>query len=282
MKYQKVSIIGAGFMGACLALDLRDRGLCDNVVALARNEQRAEELAKLGIFSAVSADLESVLADAQIIIIATPVKTIASYIAKIHDFCSRNNPDAVLTDIGSTTGEVYSSALKMVETGYNWLHNHFISSHPICGSEYTGAEHAKLGLYDGSMCVLTPFEGESAAVLEEFWGAVGSNVSVLAPCEHDKILAYTSHLPHVMSFAYAAGFDKGMLPYTAGSFRDMTRIANAGTDIWKDILLSNKESIVAAIDEYRRHLDDLELYIQRGDVMGLTHFLDDLKNNINE
>lgn len=280
MKYKKITIIGAGFMGACLALDIRERKLANSVVALARNDERARELDKLGIFSEVSSDLSTVLDDAQLVIIATPVKTIAPYIAKIHDYCKENNPDAIVTDIGSTTGEVYSAAKKMVDRGYEWLSDHFISSHPICGSEFTGAEHAKLGLYDGSMCVLTTLEGQSAAGLEEFWNALGSNVSVLTAQEHDKILAYTSHLPHIMSFAYAAGFDKGMLPYTAGSFRDMTRIANAGTEMWKDILISNKSSITAAIDEYRKHLDDLELFIERGDVLGITQFLDDLKKNI--
>lgn len=280
-KFNKISIIGAGFMGASLALDIKSNEMANEICALARNESRAKEISDLAIFDTVSHDLELVLNGADLVIIATPVKTIGQYLAKVCDYCKNNNPECIVTDIGSTTGEIFSRAKAMVEAGETWLATNFVSSHPICGAETTGASSAYKDLYKESPCIITPInECEATGVLKKFWENVGSRVSILSAQEHDAYLAYTSHLPHVLSYVYSTGVKTDFLPYTAGSFRDMTRITKAGTEVWQDILLSNRDEILKAIQMFKSNLDDLETYIERKDIAGINEYLNTAKSKV--
>jgi prephenate dehydrogenase len=276
--YRKVTCIGAGFMSGSLAKDLREQNLADEVWALARNAKRADEIRSHGVFTKVTDSFEDAVRDAQIVIIATPVSTIFRYICETSEFCAKNGQSTLLMDIGSTTGEIMKKVCGRIEAGDDWLKSHFVSSHPLCGSELTGAGHAKTGVYLGAPCVLTAVErGDAFERAVSFWQGVGSRVFTMSGTEHDRILAYTSHLPHVLSFAYCMGVEPFMRDFTAGSYRDMTRIGRSAGDLWKDIFVSNREEILTSIETFKRNLDDLALYIERGDAAGLNRYFASIK-----
>ena len=265
-------------MSGSLAKDLLSLGIADEVVGLARDEKRAEEIRALGVFSTVTCLFDDAVLEADVVIIATPVSLIFRYICEVSEFCSKHDQQTLLMDIGSTTGEIMKKVCGRIEGGDDWLKSHFVSSHPLCGSELSGAEHAKEGVYRGASCVLSPIEkGGALERAVSFWQGVGSKVFMLSGQEHDRILSYTSHLPHVLSFAYCMGVDPLMTDFTAGSFRDLTRIGKSAGDLWKDIFVSNREEILKSIDLFRRNLDDLSLYIERGDAAGLNRYFSSIK-----
>jgi len=253
-------------------------GLADEVWALARNAKRAEEIRADDVFTVVTDSFEDAVRDADIVIVATPVSSIFRFVCEVSGFCSKHGQHTLLMDLGSTTGEIVKKVCGRIESGDDWLKSHFVSSHPLCGSELGGAENAKSGVYYGAPCVLTAVEKSDAferAV--SFWQAVGSRVFMLSGQEHDRILAYTSHLPHVLSFAYCMGVEPFMQDFTAGSFRDMTRIGKSAGDVWKDVFVSNREEILKSIEQFKSNLDDLALYIERGDAAGMNRYFSSIK-----
>jgi prephenate dehydrogenase len=264
MTYEKVTMIGAGFMSASLALELRERGLAGSTWALARSEARAAELRKLGVFDEVTADFDAGVRDADVIVLATPIGAMEHYIRLLDEYLDRFTGWAPLvTDIGSTKTEVLNWVR---EYGTRKLCRCFVGSHPLCGSEKQGARFAAAGLYEGAMCVIVPLDcsGQCPDIslrIAAFWQSVGCRTAIVAEDEHDRILASTSHVPHVLSFAYARSVDKRFFPYTAGSFRDLTRLSRSSPAVWTDIFSSNRERVLEALESFERSLRELKSHI---------------------
>jgi len=264
MTYGKVTMIGAGFMSASLALELRERGLAGSTWALARDEIRAAELMKLGVFDEVTADFKTAVRDADVIVLATPIGAMERYIRLLEEYLRELPAVAPLvTDIGSTKADVLSWVR---EYGIRRLCRCFVGSHPLCGSEKQGARYATAGLYEGAMCVVVPLttpdqSPELSARIATFWQSVGCRTAIVAEAEHDRILACTSHVPHVLAFAYARSVDKRFFPFTAGSFRDLTRLSRSSPAVWADIFSSNRERVLEALESFERSLQELKSHI---------------------
>lgn len=268
-KMDKCVIIGVGLIGGSIGKALIEKDLCREVVGLCRRKSSLDRAVKAkSVTSGYVDEYEKALFGADIVIVATPVYTIKSTLKRIAKNISKDS-DAVVTDVGSTKKEIMSWAEEYKELN-------FIGGHPIAGSEKKGVEHARPDLFEGSVCVLceTDLAGRSQKdTLKEFWRALGAEVFYLSAEEHDRMLAFTSHLPHAVSFALCACQRSSYLGFASTGFKDTTRLAGSDPVLWKDIFLSNPQSIVSAINDFQTELLDIKSLIERNDQQGLINKL---------
>ena len=248
-------------MGTSLARDVKTRVLADRVIGVARSRQRAAEISALNIFDMVTESLEDALSGADMVILALPIEIMLEKISGELDVYFKNNvTDTVVTDIASVKGAVVDAVTR---TSFS---DRFVGSHPICGSEKSGAENSVDNMYDNSQCIITVSKNKAAQKkVKKFWEYMGCAVTVMTAAKHDKILAVTSHLPHALSFAYTESVDEKMTPFTAGSFSDMTRISGSDPDVWDGIFRHNSHEISRSVNRYISYMRKLKKKIDSGE-----------------
>jgi prephenate dehydrogenase len=246
---ETIAILGTGLMGSSLGLALKKRGVPVRIHAYARRAETREAALKLGVADAVFSDPAEAVRGAGLVVLCVPVLTIPE-LAKA---CLPGlSPGAVLTDVGSTKAGIEK---QMKTLGVN-----FAGSHPICGSEQQGVEAADADLYEGAVTVVTS-ENEKVSNL---WKSAGSRVIQMDAAQHDRILAATSHLPHVVAAALVLSAGGNGL-FCGSGFRDTTRIADGSPQVWSDIVLTNGPALKAALERFRENLDRLGALIDEGD-----------------
>jgi prephenate dehydrogenase len=226
-----------------------------------RNETPLDAVRSLGFARVCTSDLAEAVAGAKCIVLCTPVETMADLAGRMLDSLDR---DAAITDAGSVKGCVEAACRPI-------LGDRFIGAHPIAGSDRTGISAASADLYEGATCVLTP-AAESApwalAAVRELWSAVGCRLVEMSPEAHDAALARTSHLPHAVASAVAAGIARSVASWPAlagGGYRDSTRIALGNADLWTGILLANRSEISTSIAELTEILQNMRAALDAGD-----------------
>lgn len=260
IRLRKLGIVGVGLIGGSAALAARERGLADEIVGLGRTQANLDVALERGMLDAAGRDPE-ILAGCDFVLLATPVRTLVVNAAAISSVIPA---DAVVTDGGSVKAEV-------VRDCEGILGGRFVGSHPIAGSEDSGAAAARPDLYEGAVCVLTPTantEGRAQDLVTDFWEALGMRLLVLDPATHDRALAITSHLPHVAAYALArvGAAEAGAIDALIGpSFRDMTRIAAASPEMWRDILLANADAVEDATSRMIEEMEAIRLAARRKD-----------------
>jgi prephenate dehydrogenase len=239
-----VAIVGVGMIGGSLGKAVLERRLADRVIGIGRSAASLAEAVQCGAVSETSLDLPAAVADASLVVVATGVAAIPALLEAI-DAAVR--PGTLITDAGSTKGSIVAAW----ERSHDARRGRFVASHPIAGSHRRGPAAADADLFVGRVTVITPGHHTPPADVEaisRFWAAVGSTVITLPPAEHDAILARTSHAPHVVAAAIAAATPAADRRFTAGGWRDTTRIAAGDPDLWADILLDNGPAVAAAIE----------------------------------
>jgi prephenate dehydrogenase len=273
---KRLCIIGVGLIGGSFALALRQKGLVHEIVGVDRDSHNLEIARSLGIIDRGTTLISEGVVEADCIFIATPVGVMPEIFRELAPVWQN---DALYTDAGSTKGDVVA-ALKS-ELGY--FPANFVPGHPIAGAEVSGAASAREGLFQGRRVILTP-EGETSAealeAIRELWSSMGARVSCMEPAHHDAVLAATSHLPHVLSFALTAMLGRHdekqeIFAYAAGGLRDFTRIAASDPSMWKDISLANREQLVPLIEEYRQALKDVIDMLEEQDADALSQLFVD-------
>lgn len=255
-RYQRCVVIGTGLIGASLAGAGKARGLFAHVVGVGRSMSNLEIARERGLIDEARTDLFPALADADLIVIATPVFTAVS---QLHELAHHAPQTAVLTDVGSVKTPI------VVEAGKRGLASRFLGAHPLAGKAETGAVAADAELFRGRRVVLTPVDETPEALVEDMrglWTALDAEVSVMDADDHDSVLAWSSHLPQMVAYALAAAAEgadarEDIAKLIAGGFRDTTRLAASDADMWVDILRLNAEAIVDAMDEFSVVWDDL-------------------------
>lgn len=269
----RLAIIGVGLIGGSLARALREVGAVKSVVGIGRSRANLEEALSLGICDEITQDATSGVRGAQVVFISVPVCSIPSVVAEIAPFLS---PGCIVTDGGSVKTEIVLECEALMPPGC-----HFVGGHPIAGTEHSGAAASFATLYRGKRCILTPTEHTDADALDlvsRAWRLTGANVCSMEPGHHDRIFAEISHLPHMVAYAlvHAVGTadveGENVLSYTAGGFRDFTRIASSDPSMWRDISLMNREALLASIDGFSKSLSVLRQRIDRGESEGLAEF----------
>jgi prephenate dehydrogenase len=262
----RIAVIGTGLMGTSVALAARRRGdevagwdPDPDVLALAAGREALEPVA--GLVAAVQ--------DAELVVVAAPIGRLPSTVAAV----LAATTDATVTDVGSTKASVVRAANGSPR---------FVGSHPICGSEARGPEHASAALFEGATWFLTPTahtEPERHHAVHSFATSLGATPVAIDADAHDRLVAMTSHVPHVLANIVAnqtgASRVEGHEPlaHAGGSLRDMTRIAGANPRIWVDIYLDNADAIRAALQEHRRRIEQVEAALEQGDAGFLARWI---------
>ena len=269
---KRLAIVGTGLMGGALGMAVRRRGLAWTVAAYARRAETRTLALRMEAAHEVFDAPEKAVAGADLVVFCLPVLAIPAAALQCR---ASLKAGAVVTDVASTKADLVA-ALDGVFAG---LPVSYVGSHPICGSEETGIEAARPDLYEDAMVVVTPGGGSVAAMdfVSAFWLDVGARVSVMDPSRHDRIIARTSHLPHLVAAMlvdsiYAA---EGELAadYCGGGFRDTTRIAAGSEDIWHDIVKTNRAAVGRALDDFENALHRVKAMVERGEFDKLREFL---------
>ncbi|HCJ67398.1 MAG TPA: prephenate dehydrogenase/arogenate dehydrogenase family protein, partial [Elusimicrobia bacterium] len=253
-KIKTVAITGVGLIGGSIGLAIKAvEGVRCKVTGIGRNKNKLIKAKKLGAIDDYTTDFKEGVKEADLVIIATPVGTIASIIEKI---LPHLKPGAIITDVGSVKAPIVSAIESFLSHSPFPTHHLpvFIGGHPLAGSEKSGIDYARADLFRGAICFLTPTKKTPLKVTEtiqKFWELLGAKVLILSPQIHDCLLARSSHLPHLLAAGLVNLIAQNKNKYSSQvlgpSFRDLTRIASSEPQIWTDISFSNRKEIITAL-----------------------------------
>ncbi len=269
----RLAVIGVGLIGGSLALALKEAGAVGEVVGIGRGQANLDKALELGVVDRVTRAPAEGVAGADLVFLATPVLSLAQVAAAVAPHLKEG---AVLTDGGSVKGAVAEAVEPLLPKGV-----HFVPGHPIAGTEKSGAEAAFATLYRKRRCILTPTPRTDPAALElvrRVWETAGSEVVLMDVEKHDRVLAAISHLPHMVAYSLvnAVGsydrYEENILEYSAGGFRDFTRIASSDPDMWRDIALTNSEAVLEMMERFETFFAELKEDVRRGDASRLFEF----------
>jgi len=270
-----LAVIGVGLIGGSLAGALKNRESVGTVIGCGRGTENLEAALELGLIDRYTKDPIEAVAEADIVFLATPVKTLIDLFPTL---AKHLQPRAVITDAGSVKREVIDSARLALGGRFG----RFVPGHPVAGREHSGAKAADADLFRDHWVVLTPTEEtdqDALASVRRMWETVDAKVRLMGPDLHDQVLGMTSHLPHAVAYALVAQLsdqqqNEDCSAMVAGGFLDMTRVASSDPVMWRDIFLHNRENTANLIREYREVLENLEDLIRNHDSAGLKEWFE--------
>lgn len=268
--FETLAVVGVGLIGGSLARAAKSKGLVSRVVGMGRGEENLVKALELGVIDVMERDPIRGLKEADLVVLATPVNSLTDILGSV---APHVRADAVITDVGSVKGPVVQEAEKHFPRPIR-----FVGGHPIAGTEHSGVEASFATLFENRKCILTPTDNtdpRAVEAIERFWKAVGSEVITMDLDRHDRVLGFVSHLPHIVAYALvntvvAAEEKQGeLLDFSAGGFRDFTRIASSHPEMWRDICLMNRSALLESIRAFSSTLEALSDLITSGDGNGL-------------
>jgi prephenate dehydrogenase len=279
-RLKTLAVIGVGLIGGSFAMALRRAGAVTSVVGYDRDASAMQLATELGVIDTAADSVSEAASGADLVLVAVPVRATATV---LRDVGISIDPGAVVTDVGSTKGEVVRTARNELRERFA----RFVPGHPIAGRETSGVESANADLFRGARVVLTPDDATAVDAVELVrgaWEAIGGRVAVMAPEEHDRVFAAVSHLPHLLAFALvselAAREDAAeLLGFAGGGFRDFTRIAASSPEMWRDIALQNRAALLEELDRYGAQLAVFRALIDKGDAPGLERLMNEARTS---
>ena len=272
--FNQLGLIGCGLMGGSFALAMKRAGLVKRVIGYSKSPSTTERAKKLGVIDQVAESALLAVAGSDIVLIAVPVSATEATFKAIRHLVE---PGVLFMDVGSTKRDVVDAARRVLKERVG----SFVPAHPIAGKEVSGVSHADASLYAGRQVVITPLPQTAPELVQkatDVWSAIGAQVLRMTPENHDAAFAAVSHLPHMLAFAFfnsvakqPAGRD--FLSLAGPGFRDFTRIAAGDPEVWRDILMSNREEILKQSMRFRHTLDALEHVIKTGNVEALEDLI---------
>ena len=277
--FEQLGLIGCGMMGGSFALALKRAGLVKRVVGYSKSPSTTERARQMGVIDVEAPSALLAVSGADLVLLAVPVSATEATFKAIRHLVHK---DSLVMDVGSTKREVVDAARRVLRDQVGV----FVPAHPIAGKELSGVEHADADLYTGRQVILTPIERTFTAQLakaERVWTALGCQVQQMSPEAHDAAYAAVSHLPHLLAFALmnaVAGQEQGktFLDLAGPGFRDFTRIAASDPNVWRDILVSNREELLTQSRHFQRALHALESAIAIGDADALETLIEQASN----
>ena len=268
--FRQMTVCGVGLIGGSLALIARRAGVVGRVVGLGRSQANLDVAVERGMIDVATRDPVEAARGADLIVLAVPIQTMRATLEKM---IAHSSPDAVVTDVGSVKGFVVRE-LEPLISGKRSL----VGAHPVAGKETTGAASADLGLFRDRRVILTPSAKstpEAINKIEQLWSETGACVEMMDAGTHDELLARASHLPQIVSSVLGASLcdqrvgDRIAVEYGAGGLRDTTRLAASSWEMWRDIFITNREAIAAALKLYGETFAEFERMMEAGDAAGL-------------
>ena len=265
--FDKIAIIGLGLIGSSIARAARAQGAVRSIVGTARSPQTRKRVVELGLADKVVETNEEAVEGADLVIVCVPVGACGAVAKEIGPHLKAG---ATISDVGSVKGSVVR------DMGPHLPKNvHFVPAHPVAGTEHSGPDAGFAELFDGRWCILTPPEGTNAQAVDRlaaFWRLLGAKVETMTPEHHDIVLAITSHIPHLIAYnivGTAADVEEvtqsEVIKFSAGGFRDFTRIAASDPVMWRDVFLNNKEAVLEMLGRFSEDLAALQRMIRWDD-----------------
>ncbi len=265
--FPRIAIIGFGLIGSSLGRAIKQHGLAGTLVAIDRDPAARDEIAAMGLADEITGDLAAGVADADLVVLATPVSTYAEIGRAI---APALKPGAIVSDVGSVKQLVLNDLAPVLPA-----HVHLVPGHPIAGTEKSGPGAGFASLFEGRWCILTPDPATDRAAVDRvnaLWHAIGSDVVEMDADHHDKVLAITSHLPHLIAYTIvgtAVDLEEDIklevVKFSASGFRDFTRIAASDPTMWRDIFLNNREAVLEMLQRLTEDLFALQRAIRWGE-----------------
>lgn len=265
--FERVALIGIGLIGSSISLAARRRGLVGQIVGCSRSEATRSRALELGLIEQAFADPRDAVEGADLVILCTPVGTFGELAQQIGPALQKG---AIVTDVGSVKGSVVRDVAPHLPEGV-----HFVPAHPVAGTEFSGPDAGFAELFDNRWCILTPPDGtapDAIGKLERFWQLCGAKTEIMDAHHHDLVLAITSHVPHLIAYnivGTAADMEtvtqSEVIKYSAGGFRDFTRVAASDPTMWRDIFLGNKDAVLEMLGRFTEDLTALQRAIRWGD-----------------
>ena len=262
-RCETLLIVGVGLIGGAIAQHARALKVARTIVGLGRDQSRLDAAVRAGVIDRGSTNANA-LGPIDLAIVCTPVDRVVDDVMSL---VASKSPPRLITDAGSVK-ESICGPLKSVRQ--------FVGSHPLAGSEKNGFEHASAVQFKDRVCVLAPDAETPPDVLQavdRFWRAIGMQTVAMPATIHDRILARTSHFPHVVAYALAGLLDPGDAPFVAGGFRDTTRIAASDAGLWTSILMANRHAVLETLRQHAELMKGIEASLERGDAAELRHTL---------
>jgi cyclohexadieny/prephenate dehydrogenase len=273
--FNRVALIGVGLIGSSIARAAKAQGAAGSIVATARSAATRKRIAELGLADQVVETNAAAVEGADLVIVCIPVGACGP-VAK--DIAPHLMKGATISDVGSVKGSVVRDMAPHLPG-----HVHFVPAHPVAGTENSGPDSGFAELFVNRWCILTPPEGTDKAATEKlatFWRALGANVEFMPPDHHDLVLGITSHLPHLIAYTIVGTAEElsevtrsEVLKFSAGGFRDFTRIAASDPTMWRDVFLANKDAVLEMLGRFNEDLSALTRAMRSGDGQTLfDHF----------
>ncbi len=265
--FQRLALIGIGLIGASIALAARRGNLARHIAISTRSAATLKRAGELKLGDSYHADPAEAVRDADCVILCIPVGAYGGVVAAI---AGALKPGAIVSDVGSVKGAVVEAVEPHLPAGV-----HFVPAHPVAGTEHSGPEAGFAELFENRWCILTPPPGtdpQAVARMQAFWQGMGSNVEVMEAGHHDLVLAITSHVPHLIAYnivGTAADLEtvtqSEVMKFSAGGFRDFTRIAASDPTMWRDVFLNNREAVLEMLGRFVEDLTALQRLIRYGE-----------------
>ena len=273
--FNRVALIGFGLIGGSIARAAREQGLAGEIVTTARSAKSRDRIRQLKIVDRVVETNAEAATDADLVILCIPVGACG---AVAEEIAGNLKPGAIVSDVGSVKASVVRDMAPYLPAT-----THFVPAHPVAGTEHSGPDSGFAELFTDRWCILTPPDGSDPDAIERvraFWAALGAKVEIMTPDHHDLVLAITSHLPHLIAYTIVGTADElgqvtssEVMKFSAGGFRDFTRIAASDPIMWRDVFLANKDAVLEMLGTFNEDLSKLTRAIRRGDGEALfEHF----------
>jgi len=276
MDYQTdtVGILGLGLIGGSLARALRDSGFARHFIGYGYRDTSLRRGVELGVIDEYTLDLEALVARSDILVVCAPTLVAAELLVKILEHTRGVTDGPVITDAASVKGNLLAAAL---DAGAGEMPPRLVLGHPIAGSERSGVDASDATLFRNHRVILTPVDGNdpsAVALVRDMWQSTGAEVVSMSVAEHDRVLAATSHLPHMLAYGLVDALaqsdaSEDIFRCAAGGFRDFTRIASSDPIMWRDIAMANSDALLAAIDTFSAHLGTLREAVANKDAEAL-------------
>jgi len=266
-EFDTLAIVGLGLIGSSIARGARQFGLARRIVAIDRDAAVLERVRALGLADEATDDIASGTRQADLVILCVPVGAVGAVAERMGPHLK---PGAIVSDVGSVKASVVAAVAQHLPEGV-----HFVPAHPVAGTEYSGPDAGFSTLFSGRWCILTPSEdtdAEATARVQRFWEGLHAIVETMTPEHHDLVLAITSHVPHLIAYnivGTAADLEavtqSEVIKFSAGGFRDFTRIAASDPTMWRDVFLTNKDAVLEMLGRFNEDLAALARAIRWGD-----------------
>ena len=265
--FQRLALVGLGLIGSSLARVVRREGLVAHVAGTARSRATRDKAMALGFLDSIHDEIGACVAGANLVVVCTPVGAYAEIAETMRPHLA---PGAIVSDVGSVKQAAIRDFGPQIPEGV-----HLVPGHPVAGTEHSGPEAGFAELFQGRWCILTPPPGTQDAAVErvaELWRRAGSQVEIMDAAHHDRVLAITSHLPHLIAYTIvstatdlADATQSEVIKFSAGGFRDCTRIAASDPVMWRDVFLNNREAVLEMLGRFNEDLTALQRAIRWGE-----------------